>query len=123
MPEGVEIVPERLQGPQVEEDADADPREFLVAENRGDSRERLNLKIRYYVCAGTWRRPITQEYLITWTVDWDAKRVRSGRMDFNRVRGPGGRPGLGGASKEAVPSGRVAILAQRPSSSDFLREI
>ena len=86
-PKGVTITPTRLQGPRVEEDADADPREFLVHVDRGDSQEPLGLKFRYFPCTETWCRAVSQEYLITWTVDRDAGRVRTGRMDFSR-RGP-----------------------------------
>ena len=101
--EGVEIVPERLQGPRVEEDADVDPREFLVDVNLGDSREPLELKIRYFACTETWCRPITQEYLITWDVDRDAGRVRSQRIDFNRAARPGRGPGSGGRRGQGRP--------------------
>ena len=100
--EGVTITPAKLQGPRVEEDADADPREFFVHVKRGDSQEPLGMRFRYFACTDTWCRPVTQEYLITWEVDRDAGRVRSGRMDFNRTRpgrGPGGRPGQGGGSR------------------------
>ncbi|MYB51531.1 MAG: hypothetical protein F4X77_04930 [Acidobacteriia bacterium] len=102
--EGVRITPAKLQGPKVEEDADADPREFLVHVKRGDSQEPLGMRFRYFACTDTWCRPVTQEYLITWEVDRDAGRVRSGRMDFNRTgpgRGPRGRPGQGGRPRGA----------------------
>lgn len=108
-PEGIHVAPETLRGPSVEADADADPREFLADVNRGESREPLNLKFRYFACTETWCRPVTQEYLITWDVDRDAGRVRPGRMDFNRAprqgRGPGGRRGQGGR-----PIGPVGAL-------------
>ena len=95
-PKGVEIAPERLQGPRVEEDADADPREFLVDVDLGDSREPLQLEFRYFACTETWCRPISQDYLITWNVDRDAGRVRSQRIDFSRASRPGRGPGSGG---------------------------
>lgn len=98
--EGVRLTPAKLQGPKVDEDTDADPREFLVHVKRGDSQEPLGMRFRYFACTDTWCRPVTQEYLITWEVDRDAGRVRSGRMDFNRAglgRGQGGGPrGAGG---------------------------
>ncbi len=95
-PKGVEIAPDRLEGPRVEEDADADPREFLVDVNLGGSREPLQLKFRYFACTETWCRPISQEYLITWEVDRYAGRVRSQRIDFNRATRPGRGLGSGG---------------------------
>ena len=94
-PEGVTITPAKLQGPEVEEDADADPREFLVHVNRGDSQEPLGMKFRYFACTETWCRPVTQEYLITWDLDRDAGRVRSGRMDSSRISGAGRGTGAG----------------------------
>ena len=98
-PDGVEVSPTKLKGPDVEEDADADPREFLVDVTRNDSQEPLGLKFRYFACTDEWCRPVTQEYLITWEVNPDAGRVVSRRMDFNstggRGRGFGGRPGGG----------------------------
>ncbi len=98
-PEGVEISPAKLTGPEVEEDADADPREFLVDVKLNGSREPVPLKFRYFACTDEWCRPVTQQYLITWDVNGDAGRVISRRMDFNsagRARGFGGRPGRGG---------------------------
>ena len=103
-PDGVTITPAKMQGPKVDEEADADPREFLVHVNRGDSQEPLGMKFRYFACTETWCRPVTQEYLIAWEVDRDAGRVRSGRMDFDRTgqrRVPGGGRGRG-----AGPLGR-----------------
>ena len=102
--EGVTITPAKLHGPKVEEDADADPREFLVHVDRGDSQAPLRMEFRYFACTDTWCRPVTQEYLITWEVDRDAGRVRAARMDFNRTgpgRGPRGRPGQAGGPRGA----------------------
>ena len=117
VPDGVKITPAKLQGPKVDEEADADPREFLVHVNRGASQEPLGMKFRYFACTDMWCRPVTQEYLITWEVDRDAGRVRSGRMDFNRTgqravpgggRGRGGGPsGRGGAAGTGDPVERL----------------
>lgn len=98
-PEGIGISPTRMKGPDVKEDADADPREFLVDVKLGEAREPLGLKVRYFACTKEWCRPVTQEYLISWNVNRDAGRVVSRRMDFNSDgprRGRGGRPGRGG---------------------------
>ena len=88
-----------MKGPDVKEDADADPREFLVDVKLDEAREPLALKIRYFACTKEWCRPVTQEYLISWNVNRDAGRVVSRRMDFNSAvprLGRGGRPGRGG---------------------------
>lgn len=123
--EGVRITPAKLQGPKVEEDGDADPREFLVHVKRGDSQEPLGMRFRYFACTDTWCKPVTQEYLITWEVDRDAGRVRSGRMDFNRTGpgwGPGGRPGRGGgpigAGGGLGPQRSVERLLARDTDGD-----
>ena len=44
-PEGVGISTTRMKGPDVKEDADADPREFLVDVKLGEAREPLGLKV------------------------------------------------------------------------------
>lgn len=106
-PKGVIVTPAKLHGPKVEEEADADPREFLVHVNRGDSHEPLGMKFRYFACTDTWCRPVTQEYLITWEIDRDAGRVRSERIDFNRTgqgRNARGRRGQGGGQRAAGAS-------------------
>ena len=98
-PEGARITPAKLQGPSVEEDADADPCEFLVHVNRGESQDPLGMRFRYFACTDSWCRPVTQEYLITWEIDRDAGRVRPGRRDSSREgtgRASGRRPGRGG---------------------------
>lgn len=123
--EEVTITPAKLQGPKVEEDADADPREFLVHVKRGDSQEPLGMRFRYFACTDTWCRPVTQEYLITWEVDRDAGRVRSGRIDFNRTgpgRDPGARRGQGGGPRGAGggfgPQRSVERLLARDTDGD-----
>jgi Ca2+-binding EF-hand superfamily protein len=90
-PKGVEISPAKLTGPEVTEDADADPREFLVDVKLNGSREPIRLKFRYFACTDKWCKPVTQEYWITWNVDRDAGRVISRRMDFSRAGSPRGR--------------------------------
>ena len=78
-PQGIEISPRKMKGPDVKEDADADPREFLVDVKLDAASEPLGLKFRYFACTDEWCRPITQEYLITWKVNRDAGRVVSRR--------------------------------------------
>lgn len=89
---GVEVSPSRLKGPDVDEPADADPREFLVDVDRNAADEPLGLKFRYFACTDKFCKPVTQEYSIAWQVDRDAGRVMSRRMDFSRM--PAGRGGM-----------------------------
>lgn len=120
-PEGIEISPAKLTGPEVEEDADADPREFLVDVKLSDSREPVALKFRYFACTDKWCRPVTQEYLITWDVNADAGRVVSRRMDFNnpgRGRGIGGRPGRGGGPRGPGGFGNPEDFIERLLAGD-----
>ena len=116
-PESVTITPAKLTGPEVEEDADADPREFLVHVDRGDSEEPVGIRFRYFACTETWCRPVTQEYMITWNVDRAAERVRSVRMDFNG-RGPRPSP-AGGRGRRDAPM----RPAGGPGSQGFLERL
>ncbi|MBI3693323.1 MAG: hypothetical protein HY238_00575 [Acidobacteria bacterium] len=70
-PEGVQISPSKGQGPKVEAEADADPREFLVDADRGNSKEPARIVFRYFACSEKWCKPVTQEYVVRWEVDPD----------------------------------------------------
>ena len=111
-PEGIIVTPSRLKGPEIAEESDADPREFLVHVSRGSSEAPLAMKFRYFACTDQWCKPVTQEYRIKWEADRDAGRVRADRIDFSRAAngsGPRRRAG-GGARREsrngATGSGR-----------------
>ena len=91
-PEGVRITPAKLQGPKVEEDADADPREFLVHVKRGDSQEPLGMRFRYFACTDTWCRPghpRVPDYL------GRRPRCRAGQVRPDRFQPDWARPGRG----------------------------
>ena len=92
VPAGVRISPATGVSPDVEEPADADPREFLldiVAEDRSTP---FALAVSYYACddAITFCILVTQNYTVHLEVDADAGRV------FGAGRGAGGRAGRGG---------------------------
>ncbi len=93
---GVSFTPASGSGPEVAEDADADPREFVIGVERGSSTDPVNLKFHYYACSEKWCMPVTQEYLIRWEPDQDAGRAQGGggRGGFGGGRGPGGPGGL-----------------------------
>lgn len=71
-PEGVRISPAKGSGPQPKEEADADPREFLIEADRGGSTEPVRMTFRYFACDEKMCMPVKQEYLIRWEVDPDA---------------------------------------------------
>lgn len=73
-PEGVSVDPRTASGPEVEEDADADPREFLVTVDRGESDAPLRMEFHYYACSPRWCIPVSQAYDIHWERDPDAGR-------------------------------------------------
>ena len=99
---GITVLPTSEQGPDVEEDADADPREFLVdvcdylADGSKKSANRIKLTVRYFACddAETFCKPMTQQYEITFERDRDGGSRRGGGR-FGRGFGPG-RFGRGG---------------------------
>jgi len=65
-PEGVEIAPASMTGPQVQEPADGDPREFLVNVAAQRTEEPLALTFDYYACDNdlTFCIPVKQRYRI-----------------------------------------------------------
>ncbi len=111
-PDGIVLTPKTNAGPELEEDADADPREFLLEVDRGDSTEPVRMVFHYFGCTEKWCKPVTQEYAVTWETDRDAGRpIGGGRGRFGGFggsrgpgfRGPGG-PGFGGGRRG--PGGR-----------------
>ena len=87
-PEGVSITPARGSGPVVTEEADRDPREFLVDVEFKNPSEPLKLTARYFACdnANTFCIPVSQNYKIHLERDPDGGMARRGSG-----RGPGGR--------------------------------
>lgn len=81
-PKGVTVTPSKAMGPKVKEPSDADPREFLVQVNRGQSTEPFRMKLHYYGCTDTWCKIVTQEYFISWEANRDGGRqFRDGEVD------------------------------------------
>lgn len=66
-PEGTSVTPAKVTGPDPEEEADADPREFLVKVDSETPGGTLDLKVKYFACddAQTFCIPVTQDYKIT----------------------------------------------------------
>ncbi len=84
---GIRLSPHRGEGPKVEVDADADPREFLI-DLSGKTAEPLALAVRYFACddAETFCKPVTQRYLVSLQRDRDGGSRRA-------TRGPRRREG------------------------------
>lgn len=121
--EGMSVTPTTGKSPDVEEDADADPREFLVelAGQRGDS---LTVTVRYVACddAETFCKPVTQGYRITLVRDRDGGSRRSSFRDNRRrpiERGPiGGRAEPGSTRRTALLKKAVSIFRQHDANGD-----
>lgn len=65
-PEGVTFSETALKGPDVKEEADIDPRQFLIDVDRGDSKEPIDISLTYTACddAGTFCLTMTQKYTV-----------------------------------------------------------
>jgi hypothetical protein len=73
-PEGIVVSPNSGEGPEVDADADADPREFLLDVKTDGSEEPIELKVYYFACDDdqTFCVPVTQGYDIRLEHDSDA---------------------------------------------------
>lgn len=87
-PEGMKLSETELQGPEVNEAADIDPREFLVSVDRGESTGPIELSTFYFACSTVdgWCKPFEQSYTIYLERDRDGGSVIP-------TGGPGRRPG------------------------------
>ena len=111
-PDGVRVTPASATFAQIDEPADADPREFLVDIDADDSAASFDLKVTYYACDddNTFCIPVTQSYAISLQVDPDAGRV----FGAGRFGGRGGRGGpeeMSSASGAGTPTMTVSWLA------------
>ena len=90
-PDGVRVTPAAATFAEIEEPADADPREFLVDIGADSSAASFDLSVTYYACDddNTFCIPVTQRYAVNLQVDPDAGRVFGAR----RFGGRGGRFG------------------------------
>ena len=88
-PDGVRVIPTSATFAEIEEPADADPREFLVDISTDDPAASFDLSVTYYACDddNTFCIPVTQSYAVSLQVDPDGGRV------FGAGRGGRGGPG------------------------------
>jgi hypothetical protein len=91
-PDGINVSPDSGEGPEVEADADADPREFLLDVTIDGSKGPFKLKVYYFACDDdqTFCVPVTQEYAIRLETDPDGGWVMGGGGG-RRGRWGGGR--------------------------------
>ncbi len=94
--DGVVIDPAEGSGPELEVEADADPLEFLLNVDRGDSTEPVRMAFHYFACTDKMCIPVTQEYMVHWEADPDGGTPNRNRQGMRgRPRGAGGgRPGM-----------------------------
>jgi len=109
-PAGVSISPASGVGPDVDEPADADPREFLIDVTASTAEQPLDLDVFYFACddALTFCIPVNQSYRITLardeSHDWSIQTTADGPL---RGAGPPiGGMGMGGGRPGAAPGSR-----------------
>ncbi len=80
LPDGVTMTPSSGVGPDVEEPADADPREFLLQVDATGLQEPIDLEVFYFACddALTFCIPVTQNYQIHLERDNHGRTIRTG---------------------------------------------
>lgn len=80
VPDGVTMTPSRAAGPEVEQPADADPREFLLQVDARALDKPLDLEVFYFACddALTFCIPVTQNYQIHLERDNHGRTIRTG---------------------------------------------
>jgi len=110
---GIFVADDSGEGPDVEVDADADPREFLLDlcdDAAGDSREphEIVIKVRYFACddAETFCKPVSQTYRVTLERDRDggSRRTAGSR---------GSRPPDGRSFGAGSPESRMQEMQRR----------
>ena len=108
----IELSHTELEGPQVDADADVDPRQFLIDVNRGEADDPLEITVHYVACddAETFCLPLSQRYVV----------------EFERDSDGGSRPGIfmpgmfaemkkmdanqdGELTIDELPAGRVSL--------------
>ena len=97
-PKGVNVSPGSGKAPEVKEDADVDPREFLVEIEDAEYGQSLELTVHYFACTDEWCEPFTQSYQLT------LKRDRDGGFRFLGARS---------SSEREFDKSMVRVLLQR----------
>ena len=106
---------------KVAEEADYDPREFLITIEKADLKKNLQVEVQYFACHDTedWCKAVTQTFEITFEADPHAGRASSQkgkRGGRGRQGGGGGREGREGGGGRG---GRGGGGRERPSPAQF----
>ena len=109
------IEPASGTAPKVEQEADRDPREFLVRIENAAKSQPLTVEVTYFPCHDVekWCKVVTQRFVVTLEEDPHAGRAQGSGNSSSRK--PGNRPGAGGpmparilARYDANKDGKVA---------------
>ena len=121
-PPGVTVTPASGVGPDVEEAADADPREFLIDVTAESVDQPLDLDVFYFACddALTFCIPVSQNYQITLARDESHDWSIPTGADNRPIVGAGrpGRGGAGGIGRGRGRGGRMPDFASLDVDGD-----
>ena len=108
------VTPANANAAKVEEEADVDPREFLIDAKDLKRNEPLVLIVRYFACNDEegWCKPVTQSYTIHLERDRDA-----GRIAGRGRGGPGGSRGRSGPGRGS-PGRMAEMLREADANAD-----
>ena len=96
-PDGISITPSKIVGPDPEEAADADPREFLLEVDSEQAGGTVDLQVKYFACddALTFCVPVTQDYKVTLARDTSHDGANPTNPDGSRIGGNRRGAGMG----------------------------
>ncbi len=120
-----EVRPPTGDGPVIEdEEADLDPREFLVEVKNLDQSQILTLKVDYFACHDVekWCKAVSQTYHIHLERDRDAGTMRGGRGGRGGGR-PGASRGSFGPSRDRLAMMMEALPIYQALDADGDHEI
>ncbi len=106
-PDDASVSPSTGTGPDVDVEADIDPREFVVDVDADRNAGPIEITVKYFACNDDqgFCIPVTQKYSVTLQQDRDggqARRTGSGRA-------PGSRPPGAGRPSESPPGGGFSV--------------
>ena len=120
LPDGLTAAPSSGKGPEVEAEADADPREFLI-DVEGGTDEPIGLRVHYFACdnAETFCVPVTQRYAVHLQRDPDGgQRQRAARGDITQRLTERDTNGDGRIEREELPQEMQARFDRMDTNGD-----